>query len=119
MNLINNAVKYSDEGQTVIVRAFPENAALVLEVVDEGAGIPANELERIFERFYRVDRARSRELGGTGLGLSIVKHIAQAHRGNVTVASALGAVAPSARAGPLTDRVAGLDVFLPPVRHNY
>lgn len=90
VNLINNAVKYSDEGQTVFVRAFPENAQLVLEVEDEGAGIPANDLERIFERFYRVDRARSRELGGTGLGLSIVKHIAQAHRGNVTVASALG-----------------------------
>lgn len=90
VNLINNAIKYSDDGQTVFIHAYPESSMLNIEVIDEGTGIHANELERIFERFYRIDKARSREQGGTGLGLSIVKHIAQAHRGNVTVSSTPG-----------------------------
>lgn len=90
VNLVNNAVKYSDEGQTVYVHAYAADSTLVVDVIDEGSGIPANEIDRIFERFYRVDKARSRELGGTGLGLSIVKHIAQAHRGNVSVTSTPG-----------------------------
>jgi len=74
----------------VAVRARADDGHLAIDVTDTGAGIPANEVERIFERFYRVDRARSRELGGTGLGLSIVKHIAQVHGGTVTVRSAPG-----------------------------
>jgi two-component system phosphate regulon sensor histidine kinase PhoR len=90
VNLINNAVKYSDEGQAVSVRAHEEGGNMLIEVIDKGAGIHANELERIFERFYRVDKARSRDLGGTGLGLSIVKHIAQVHAGTVRVASTPG-----------------------------
>lgn len=90
INLINNAVKYSDDRQSVYVHAYEENATLMIEVIDEGAGIHANEMDRIFERFYRVDKARSRDQGGTGLGLSIVKHIAQVHSGNVTVSSTPG-----------------------------
>ena len=90
VNLIDNAVKYSDEMQQVVVRAYDDAGTLVIDVIDEGSGIPAADVDRIFERFYRVDRARSRDLGGTGLGLSIVKHIAQVHGGAVTVASAPG-----------------------------
>jgi len=90
VNLIDNAVKYSDEMQHVVVRAYDDDDALVIDVIDEGSGIPAADVDRIFERFYRVDRARSRDLGGTGLGLSIVKHIAQVHGGTVSVASAPG-----------------------------
>lgn len=92
-NLISNAVKYSAGGTmvTVSARARPSDAAQVeIAVVDEGPGIDARDLPRIFERFYRVDKARSRELGGTGLGLSIVKHIALAHGGSVEVDSELG-----------------------------
>lgn len=90
VNLINNAVKYSEDGQAVLVRAGLREEGLVIDVVDEGTGIHANELDRIFERFYRIDKARSRDLGGTGLGLSIVKHIAQAHSGRVSVVSVPG-----------------------------
>ncbi len=90
VNLINNAVKYSDDGQAVLVRAREQDGMLVIDVIDEGTGIHANELDRIFERFYRIDKARSRDLGGTGLGLSIVKHIAQAHAGSVSVISTPG-----------------------------
>ena len=90
VNLINNAVKYSDDGQSVLVRAREHEGTLVIDVADEGTGIHANELDRIFELFYRIDKARSRDLGGTGLGLSIVKHIAQAHSGSVSVISTPG-----------------------------
>lgn len=90
VNLINNAIKYSDTGQTVLIRAHDTADTILIDVIDEGTGIHANEVERIFERFYRIDKARSRDLGGTGLGLSIVKHIAQAHRGAVTVKSTPG-----------------------------
>lgn len=90
VNLINNAVKYSDDGQAVFVHAYGEGPQLMIEVIDEGTGIHANELDRIFERFYRIDKARSRDQGGTGLGLSIVKHIAQVHSGRVTVSSTPG-----------------------------
>jgi two-component system phosphate regulon sensor histidine kinase PhoR len=90
VNLINNAVKYSDDGQAVFVHAYGEDGQLKIEVIDEGTGIHANELDRIFERFYRIDKARSRDQGGTGLGLSIVKHIAQVHSGGVTVSSTPG-----------------------------
>jgi two-component system sensor histidine kinase SenX3 len=94
-NLIDNAIKYSfatDAGDppTVTIKAEPEDGAVVIEVADRGIGIPEAHVERIFERFYRVDRARSRETGGTGLGLSIVRHIARNHGGEVTVDSTEG-----------------------------
>ena len=92
INLVENAVKYTPEGGRVIVRAA--NAArggmVVVEVIDTGIGIPPADLPRITERFYRVDKARSRELGGTGLGLAIVKHLVIAHGGELTIDSTLG-----------------------------
>ncbi len=87
VNLIDNAVKYSPPSTVVRVSARPEGGSLVIEVRDQGIGIPARDLPRVFERFYRVDKARSRELGGTGLGLAIVRHIAIAHGGTVSVES--------------------------------
>src|SRR5262245_4566639 len=89
-NLLDNAIKYSSAGGRVIVRAPSNAVAVTLEVTDTGIGIADKDLARIFERFYCVDKARSRELGGTGLGLSIVKHLAQAMGGNVSVESQLG-----------------------------
>ncbi len=90
VNLVDNAVKYSEPGSPVTVEAALRNGSLVIEVSDEGPGIEREYLPRIFERFYRVDKGRSREMGGTGLGLSIVKHIAQAHGGAVAVQSEPG-----------------------------
>ena len=89
-NLLDNAVKYTPEGGRVSVRWRREGEQVCLEVADTGIGIPAADLPRIFERFYRVDKARSREMGGTGLGLSIVKHLVQAMHGSVRAASRLG-----------------------------
>jgi two-component system, OmpR family, sensor histidine kinase SenX3 len=89
-NLLENAVKYSEAGDPVEVDATMADGRLCIAVHDHGIGIPARDLERIFERFYRVDRARSRATGGTGLGLSIVRHVAQAHGGDVTVESIEG-----------------------------
>ena len=89
-NLVDNAVKYSSPGGRVSVRLQAENGRAVLEVEDEGPGIAGEHLDRIFERFYRVDRARSRELGGTGLGLAIVKNVARRHGGGVEVESERG-----------------------------
>ena len=91
VNLVDNAVKYSPEGQAVYVEAARAGAEVVIRVRDHGCGIGREHLARIFERFYRVDKARSRKLGGTGLGLAIVKHIAQAHGGRATVDSTVGA----------------------------
>jgi two-component system phosphate regulon sensor histidine kinase PhoR len=90
VNLIDNAVKYSEQGSPVFVRGFVQGDNLVLEVEDQGGGIDREHLPRVFERFYRADRGRSRKVGGTGLGLAIVKHIAQAHGGYPTVESAPG-----------------------------
>jgi len=101
INLVDNAIKYSDPDKTIwlsVVReasptgteAMPHAGGVLISVRDEGCGIEAVHLPRLFERFYRVDRARSRKLGGTGLGLSIVKHIVQAHGGSVTVESQPG-----------------------------
>ena len=87
VNLIDNAVKYSTPGDTVTVEATPAGEEVAIRVTDRGCGIPAEHLSRIFERFYRVDKARSRTLGGTGLGLAIVKHIVNAHGGRVAVHS--------------------------------
>lgn len=89
-NLLDNAVKYSRPDGLITVRATRNAEHMTLSVSDEGAGIPARDLPRIFERFYRADKARHRELGGTGLGLSIVKHIAQLHGGNIEAESELG-----------------------------
>ena len=90
INLLDNAIKYSESGSTVEIRACREGPELVIRVTDQGCGIEARHLPRLFERFYRVDKARSRDLGGTGLGLAIVRHIALAHRGSVSVESIVG-----------------------------
>ncbi|HAN34388.1 MAG: ATP-binding protein [Ilumatobacteraceae bacterium] len=89
-NLIDNAVKYSNKGGIVTVSAHEVNGCVEIEVADTGIGIPARDLDRVFERFYRVDRARSRTTGGTGLGLAIVRHVATNHGGDVTVRSREG-----------------------------
>ncbi len=90
VNLLDNAIKYSSPGSRVRVVASAEAEEVVIQVQDEGCGIESRHLPRLFERFYRVDKARSRELGGTGLGLAIVKHIVAAHRGSVEVQSEIG-----------------------------
>jgi len=90
-NLIDNAIKYTPEEGRIIVRLFRKGSEAVLEVEDSGIGISPQYLERVFERFYRVDKARSQSLGGTGLGLSIVRNIAEKHSGTVSVASQSGA----------------------------
>jgi two-component system phosphate regulon sensor histidine kinase PhoR len=90
-NLIDNAIKYTPDGGAVRVTCRLAGENLSVEVADTGIGIPRDDLPRVFERFYRVDKARSRELGGTGLGLSIVKHLVQALGGQITVDSRVGA----------------------------
>src|SRR5262249_9361857 len=91
INLVDNAVKYTPRGGAVTVEAAPAGADLVeVSVADTGTGIPAADLPRLTERFYRVDKARSRELGGTGLGLAIVKHLVLAHGGTLGITSELG-----------------------------
>jgi signal transduction histidine kinase len=89
-NLVENAIKYTPAGGAIEVALREEAEYAAVEVRDNGIGIPASDLPRIFERFYRVDRSRSREMGGTGLGLSIVKHIAQVNGGTVEVSSTPG-----------------------------
>jgi two-component system, OmpR family, phosphate regulon sensor histidine kinase PhoR len=89
-NLVDNAMKYTPEGGRIRVRWYTKDGQACLEVEDTGIGIPERDLPRIFERFYRVDKARSRELGGTGLGLSIVKHLVQGMHGTVRASSVLG-----------------------------
>ncbi|HUQ63036.1 MAG TPA: ATP-binding protein [Acidimicrobiales bacterium] len=89
-NLLENAVKYSDDGSEIDLGATAEEAWVEVQVIDRGIGIPARDLERIFERFYRVDRARARDTGGTGLGLAIVRHVIANHGGEVTVDSREG-----------------------------
>jgi two-component system phosphate regulon sensor histidine kinase PhoR len=88
---VDNAIKYGRQGGRVIVEAKKcDGGQVEVSVRDDGPGIPPEALERVFERFYRVDKARSREQGGTGLGLSIVKHIVQGHGGKVWARSELG-----------------------------
>ncbi len=87
LNLIDNAIKYTPEGGTVTLTMERRNGTAVFVVEDTGIGIPAEEQAKIFDRFYRVDKARSREMGGTGLGLSIAKWIAELHRGTISVQS--------------------------------
>jgi len=90
VNLIDNAIKYSDPHSSVTVCAHEEQGLVKVSVIDSGPGIEKHHLDRLFERFYRVDQGRSRQMGGTGLGLSIVKHIMQVHRGRVEVQSTPG-----------------------------
>ena len=90
VNLLDNAIKYSDRGKAVSVKVRSDDSHAIIEVQDNGIGIAKKHLPRLFERFYRVDQARSRNMGGTGLGLAIVKHIARAHGGQIEVESELG-----------------------------
>ena len=90
LNLLDNAIKYTDEGGKINIEVFKTDGFVQVNITDTGIGIPEKDLSRIFERFYRVDKARSRELGGTGLGLSIVKHIILAHNGKIWAKSKLG-----------------------------
>lgn len=87
LNLAENGVKYSQTGGQVRLIAYSQGSTAILIVEDNGVGIPENELERIFQRFYRVDKARSREAGGTGLGLAIVRETAEKFGGTVTAAN--------------------------------
>jgi two-component system phosphate regulon sensor histidine kinase PhoR len=89
-NLLENASNYSPEGGVIEVAASRTNGWVEIAVADRGPGIPAADLPRIFERFYRVDRSRSRDPGGTGLGLSIVRHLVELHGGRVTAANRPG-----------------------------
>lgn len=89
-NLVDNAIKYTPDGGEVHVTVRSTRSGVAIEVADTGIGIPESDCTRVFERFYRVDKSRSREMGGTGLGLAIVKHIMQLHGGNVSVQSQVG-----------------------------
>ncbi|MGH2574866.1 MAG: ATP-binding protein [Ignavibacteria bacterium] len=89
-NLLDNAIKYSDKKSGILISSYVDDEFLTISVKDEGPGISDEHLTRLFERFYRVDKARSRDAGGTGLGLAIVKHIAQVHGGTASVKSKLG-----------------------------
>ncbi|MBF0429920.1 MAG: PAS domain-containing protein [Fibrobacteria bacterium] len=90
INLIDNALKYSNDKKTIRVRVTAQDGECRISVIDQGSGISDEHLPRLFERFYRVDKARSRKIGGTGLGLAIVKHILQVHKGHVSVESEVG-----------------------------
>ena len=90
INLMDNAVKYSEPGKEIHIEVEEKEKEILIHVHDQGCGIERKHLERLFERFYRVDKARSRKLGGTGLGLAIVKHIMQVHGGSVSVISRPG-----------------------------
>lgn len=90
INLVDNAIKYSEQGEAIDITSEKVDDTIVIKVTDHGVGIAAKHLPRLFERFYRVDKARSRKLGGTGLGLAIVKHVAQLHNGSINVESELG-----------------------------
>jgi signal transduction histidine kinase len=87
LNLVDNAIKFTPEKGTVTLSLENENGFAKIGVKDNGMGIPANDQAKIFDRFYRVDKARSRELGGSGLGLSIAKWVAEMHKGRITVES--------------------------------
>jgi two-component system phosphate regulon sensor histidine kinase PhoR len=109
-NLVQNAIKYTPNGGRISIGADAQNGSINITVADTGIGIEEAELPRIFERFYRVDRSRSREMGGTGLGLSIVKHAIQSQGGTIAVTSTPGAgsrftiTLPAAAAGPNVEK---------------
>jgi two-component system sensor histidine kinase SenX3 len=114
-NLLENAVKYSDAGSTVECEVREQDGWVQFDVRDHGIGIPARDLDRIFERFYRVDRARARDTGGTGLGLAIVRHVADNHGGRISVVSHEGTgstftlTIPAAAAGQMASAAAAHD----------
>jgi two-component system sensor histidine kinase SenX3 len=89
-NILDNAIRYTAEDGSIVVTVAVDGAVALVTVSDSGEGVPTRDNERIFERFYRVDSARSRATGGTGLGLSIVKHVAEGHGGSVSLDSELG-----------------------------
>ncbi|MDQ4107003.1 MAG: ATP-binding protein, partial [Actinomycetota bacterium] len=89
-NLVDNAVKYTHPGGRIEVTGDSDENEVIISIADTGIGIPEEKLSRIFERFYRVDKDRSKATGGTGLGLSIVRHVAENHGGYVTVESTVG-----------------------------
>ncbi|MDK3157935.1 ATP-binding protein [Kamptonema cortianum] len=89
-NLMDNAIKYSPEGSEIRIRAHSEADEFYFSIADNGPGIPPESLPHVFERFYRVDKARSNDTGGTGLGLSIAKHIIQKHNGKISAESKPG-----------------------------
>ncbi|HWP84118.1 MAG TPA: ATP-binding protein, partial [Terriglobia bacterium] len=90
LNLLDNALQYTPAGGRISVQACQRAQEIILSVSDTGIGIPRADQQRIFERFYRVDDARSREAGGTGLGLSITKHLVEAHSGRIELVSQVG-----------------------------
>lgn len=90
VNLLDNAIKYTQAGGSIMIHAYAQQGRALLEIIDNGIGIPAAELPYIFERFYRADKVRSRQMGGTGLGLSIVRAICQAHGGTIEITSTEG-----------------------------
>jgi len=90
MNLVDNGIKYNVQNGSVSVDGYREDGKVVISVKDTGIGIPSAHIPRIFERFYRVDKGRSRGMGGTGLGLSIVKHIVNLYNGEIKVNSVVG-----------------------------
>jgi two-component system phosphate regulon sensor histidine kinase PhoR len=90
VNILDNAVKFTPENGAIDISAKEDEGFAIVKVIDSGIGIPRDEIERLGERFYRVDKTRSRELGGTGLGLSIVKHLMMAHGGKMEIESRLG-----------------------------
>ena len=90
VNVVSNSIKYTPEGGVIEIEARREGEQVIIQVKDNGIGIPDEDLDRIFDRFYRVDKARSREMGGTGLGLAIAREIMQAHKGEISLSSTLG-----------------------------
>jgi two-component system phosphate regulon sensor histidine kinase PhoR len=89
LNLIRNAINYTDEGH-IEIKGYAQKEQYIIEVIDSGIGIPKDEIEMVFKRFYRVDAARSRDKGGSGLGLSIIKNVVKKHDGTVEVESKVG-----------------------------
>ena len=90
MNLISNSIKYGKKNGKTIIKFYDMGNNMLIEVADNGIGIEEDSLDRLFERFYRVDKNRSREIGGTGLGLAIVKHILEGHNQQINVRSTVG-----------------------------
>jgi two-component system phosphate regulon sensor histidine kinase PhoR len=106
-NLVGNAIRYTPEGGSILLRWFERGGQQVFSVQDSGIGIPAQHLPRLTERFYRVDSSRSRETGGTGLGLAIVKHIAMRHQAKLEIASEEGGGSTFSLVFPNTRQVQG------------